>query len=104
MGRIFHISGKEFLDICRASGVKSVHNNWSVPLLGVQFSAEGSPHIQTFTKYSVMAPLLSFQAIALFVSTVLLLPHPSAQTTCATIAPRYAPVVAAGYTAKVLMN
>jgi glucose/arabinose dehydrogenase len=51
-----------------------------------------------------MAPRLSLQAIVLFLSTVLLLSRASAQTTCATVAPKFAPVVAAGYTAKVLMN
>ena len=57
------------------------------------------------SKFSVMAslfPLKSFTILAL--TSALLLSPALAQTTCATISPKYAPVVTAGYTAKVLMN
>ncbi|KAH8791020.1 hypothetical protein BGZ57DRAFT_949007 [Hyaloscypha finlandica] len=47
-------------------------------------------------------PLKSFTILAL--TSALLLSPALAQTTCATISPKYAPVVTAGYTAKVLMN
>jgi glucose/arabinose dehydrogenase len=52
-----------------------------------------------------MASFLSLKSLnILALTTILLLPHALAQTTCASIAPKIAPVVAAGYTAKVLIN
>ena len=52
-----------------------------------------------------MASFLSLKSLnILALTTILFLPHALAQTTCASIAPKIAPVVAAGYTAKVLIN
>jgi hypothetical protein len=57
------------------------------------------------SKFSVMASLFPLKSFTILVLTsALLLSLALAQTTCATISPKYAPVVAAGYTAKVLMN
>lgn len=52
-----------------------------------------------------MASLFPFKFFTILALTSALLLSPSlAQTTCATVSPKYAPVVAAGYNAKVLMN
>jgi glucose/arabinose dehydrogenase len=57
------------------------------------------------TQFSVMASLFPFKFFTILALTSALLLSPSlAQTTCATVSPKYAPVVAAGYNAKVLMN
>jgi len=76
-----------------------------VPFLSANPPADGSFNSYNSTKFSVMAPLLSLKLPAILaLTTVLLLPYALAQTTCATVAPKIAPVVAAGYTARVLMN